>query len=144
MKNIAELVKKLSNEEFDQLVNQLKENGFCLNEKYDVIEIVKSENIPEIIKKDSYDLSHAQKRLWILDQLEVDSIAYNMPASYILEGELDDDCFNDAFNYIVERHESLRTIFILENGNPKQKILENQKRVFHFWILALSLTKRII
>ncbi|MBQ0739998.1 non-ribosomal peptide synthetase, partial [Aquimarina celericrescens] len=31
--------------------------------------------------------------------------------------------FESAFNVILERHEALRTIFVENNGNPKQKIL---------------------
>ncbi|MCP4104842.1 MAG: non-ribosomal peptide synthetase, partial [Desulfobacteraceae bacterium] len=75
--------------------------------------------------QESYEISSAQRRLWVLDQLESGSIAYNMPISYILEGELETDAFRQAFSFMVERHESLRTVFISVDGEPRQKILEN-------------------
>ncbi len=81
--------------------------------------------IKEVPEQNSYDISNAQKRLWILDQFEEESIAYNMPSAFILEGELRTEAFNEAYTFMLERHESLRTVFIIENGEPRQMILEN-------------------
>ncbi|HXP70341.1 MAG TPA: amino acid adenylation domain-containing protein, partial [Candidatus Dormibacteraeota bacterium] len=68
-------------------------------------------------------LSHAQERLWFLDQLEEKtSTAYNMPAALRLRGELDREAVVRAINTIVERHESLRTHFAEVDGEPSQVI----------------------
>ncbi len=80
------------------------------------------EVIPE---EDSYEISNAQRRLWLLNQFEKDSIAYNMPSAFTLEGELNTDALNQAFFFMIERHESLRTVFVTENGEPRQKILKD-------------------
>ncbi|MCP4108164.1 MAG: AMP-binding protein, partial [Desulfobacteraceae bacterium] len=86
---------------------------------------IEYKHIEEVPDQDSYELSNAQRRLWVLDQLEENSIAYNMPSAFILEGELKTDAFRDAYSFIVERHESLRTVFFTEDGEPRQKILKN-------------------
>jgi len=79
--------------------------------------------IESVEKKEYYDLSYAQKRLWILDQMEEELIAYNMPGSNEFK-ELNIDAFSKAFKTIVERHESLRTIFISVKEEPKQRIID--------------------
>ncbi|MFP3577917.1 condensation domain-containing protein, partial [Brevibacillus sp. SIMBA_040] len=44
--------------------------------------------IPKALEAISYPLTSAQKRLWILSQLENSSIAYNMPGAVRLTGEI--------------------------------------------------------
>jgi acyl carrier protein len=86
--------------------------------------VVKEEYAPVKIveKQEYYDLSHAQKRLWIADQFEGASNAYNIPRAYILTGDLEAAGFERAFEVLVERHECLRTTFFIIGGEPKQKI----------------------
>lgn len=67
-------------------------------------------------------LSFAQQRLWFIDQLEGSSTEYNMPAALRLRGELDVRALDDTIQRIVERHESLRTHFKMEKGEPFQFI----------------------
>ncbi|MCP4176478.1 MAG: non-ribosomal peptide synthetase, partial [bacterium] len=105
------------------LLQEIKNNKEGLIELLQ--ESVKSFSIPLESKKDVYLLSNAQRRLWILDQFEQDSIAYNMPMSFILEGELKTDAFRQAYSFMLERHESLRTVFVVKDGKPRQKILKN-------------------
>ena len=69
-----------------------------------------------------YPLSHAQKRLWLLHQIEENSIAYNMPVAFFLEGDLDCEALQKAFEDLIERHEILRTSFITVDGEPRQKV----------------------
>ncbi|MCP4106991.1 MAG: hypothetical protein GY749_15880, partial [Desulfobacteraceae bacterium] len=80
--------------------------------------------IEPVPNQDNYELSNAQKRLWVLAQFEENSIAYNMPGAVILKGEFKEDAFREAYSFIISRHESLRTVFIEENGEPRQKILD--------------------
>ncbi|WP_147333293.1 condensation domain-containing protein, partial [Archangium gephyra] len=67
-------------------------------------------------------LSFAQQRLWFLDQLEPDSPLYNLPAAIRLEGTLDLAALRHGFQELVRRHESLRTTFRSEAGQPLQVI----------------------
>ena len=67
-------------------------------------------------------LSFAQERLWFMDQFEPGSVAYNLTAGLRLEGELNVDALEQAFDEIVRRHESLRTSFTSVDGTPVQVI----------------------
>ncbi|MBF0551276.1 MAG: amino acid adenylation domain-containing protein, partial [Deltaproteobacteria bacterium] len=69
-----------------------------------------------------YELSAAQRRLWILDQMEGSSLAYQIPTSFLIEGQLDLAAFGRAFHDLALRHQSLRTTFVNVNGRPKQEI----------------------
>lgn len=67
-------------------------------------------------------LSFAQQRLWLLDQWEPGSAAYNLPAAYRLTGALDLRALEQSFTEIVRRHEVLRTTFVMGEGRPVQII----------------------
>ena len=71
-------------------------------------------------------LSYAQQRLLFLWQLEPDSAAYNMAAALRLRGELDESALQRAFEYLVQRHEVLRTRFQVDGEQPRQVILDQQ------------------
>lgn len=70
-------------------------------------------------------LSWAQQRLWLLEQITPGNAAYNIPAHMKLVGCLDTNALEKSLNDIIQRHESLRTVFsIAENKNePVQTIL---------------------
>ena len=74
-------------------------------------------------EKDYYPLSYAQRRLWVLCQFEEDSTAYNIPAAVVINGAFDAAVFLRAVQALAERHESLRTIFALVDGDPYQEII---------------------
>jgi len=67
-------------------------------------------------------LSYAQQRLWIVNQIDPDSPAYNIANADRFIGSLDLGALLRAFNEIVARHESLRTTFPAVDGLPVQRI----------------------
>ncbi|MBX7222440.1 MAG: AMP-binding protein, partial [Blastocatellia bacterium] len=67
-------------------------------------------------------LSLAQQRLWFLNRLEPNSPFYNMSTAFQLTGQADVAAFKQAFDWLVERHESLRTTFGMADGEPVQII----------------------
>ena len=67
-------------------------------------------------------LSFAQQRLWILNQFDEGSAAYNISRAVRLKGNLDLQALRDSLNEIVARHNSLRTSFISINGQPVQHV----------------------
>ncbi|NEW06823.1 amino acid adenylation domain-containing protein [Paenibacillus sp. SYP-B3998] len=69
-----------------------------------------------------YPVSSAQKRLYILRQLEGAEESYNMPAAFLIENALDAQRLNNAFIQLMDRHESLRTSFVMVDGEPFQRI----------------------
>jgi amino acid adenylation domain-containing protein len=68
-------------------------------------------------------LSFAQQRLWFLNQLLPDLALYNIPLALRLRGNLNTNALEKAFNVLIERHESLRTIFPSPEGEANQVIM---------------------
>ncbi|MGE5398815.1 MAG: amino acid adenylation domain-containing protein [Ignavibacteriales bacterium] len=83
--------------------------------------------IPVVGESEYYDLSHAQKRLWVLDKIEKSKSTYNIPLAVSVNDEIDIEALQSAFDDMIQRHESLRTVFIEINGEPFQKIIRNLK-----------------
>ncbi|MCP4157678.1 MAG: amino acid adenylation domain-containing protein, partial [bacterium] len=81
--------------------------------------------IEPIEKKDYYILSSAQKRLYVLQQMEQESTAYNMPYITPLSENISPETLEKTFRKLIARHESLRTSFHIVNGEPVQVIQKN-------------------
>ncbi|MCA2718480.1 non-ribosomal peptide synthetase [Microcystis sp. M169S2] len=67
-------------------------------------------------------LSFAQQRLWFLDQLEPNSAFYHVGGAVRLEGTLNITALEQSLKEIINRHEALRTNFIMVNGQATQII----------------------
>ena len=80
--------------------------------------------IPAAPAAPDYALSSAQHRLWLLHQLPGGETAYNIPYGLEIEGEdVDTAALQAAIAAIVARHEALRTAFVLDAGEPRQRIV---------------------
>jgi amino acid adenylation domain-containing protein len=73
-------------------------------------------------EKEYYVLSSAQERLYILQQMDRESISYNMPQAFSFPGEPDGQKLQETFRELIRRHESLRTSFEMLLEEPVQKI----------------------
>ncbi|GAA6615938.1 non-ribosomal peptide synthetase [Scytonema sp. NUACC26] len=69
-----------------------------------------------------FPTSFAQQRLWFLDQLLPGNPLYNVSAALRLTGSLNVTALEQAFNEIVRRHETLRTTFLMVEGQLMQAI----------------------
>ena len=78
--------------------------------------------IPVVDRTGALPLSFAQHRLWFLDRMEGSSSAYNMIFALRLTGDLNVDALRAAAADLANRHESLRTAFGEEQGEPVQII----------------------
>ncbi|MET7831103.1 amino acid adenylation domain-containing protein, partial [Streptomyces sp. NPDC005386] len=81
-------------------------------------------------------LSPAQNRLWFLDKLEETSATYNLPLVVRLSGRLDRAALRAALEDVVDRHESLRTVFPEDaQGVPFQLVLPATRAMRDFAVV---------
>ncbi|QNN43938.1 non-ribosomal peptide synthetase [Pedobacter roseus] len=86
--------------------------------------ILEYESIPRLPDQDSYQLSFAQNRLWIMSQFSEAGSAYNVSGAYIFTGKVDSTALSHSFWSLIGRHEILRTVFREEHfGNTCQVVL---------------------
>ncbi len=83
--------------------------------------------IPRADRSQRLPLSLAQQRLWFLDQIEGLASAYVIPVALRLQGELDVPALTAACHALIQRHESLRTVFPAVDGQPEQRVLPVQE-----------------
>ena len=69
-------------------------------------------------------LSFAQARLWFLEQFHGPGTAYNLPFAWRLRGRLDAGALVAAVGDVMARHESLRTVFGVADGQPYQHVID--------------------
>ncbi|NOQ27508.1 MAG: amino acid adenylation domain-containing protein, partial [Bacteroidales bacterium] len=79
-------------------------------------------SIPKAKEQPNYPLSSAQKRLYLLQQFDLTSTAYNMPKLIPLGKKVDKSKIEDVFKQLINRHENFRTSFIITDGEPVQLI----------------------
>ncbi|HEY0226171.1 MAG TPA: condensation domain-containing protein, partial [Mycobacterium sp.] len=83
-------------------------------------------------------LSFAQNRLWFLGQLQGPSPVYNMPVALRLHGRLDAEALGLAVADVVNRHESLRTVFPHLDGVPFQEVVASERTDFGWEVVEAS------
>ncbi|HEU5378313.1 MAG TPA: amino acid adenylation domain-containing protein, partial [Ktedonobacteraceae bacterium] len=84
-----------------------------------------AQNVPPLVavsREQVLPASFAQQRLWFLEQLEMDTAAYHIPAALRMRGALDVPALKRSLGALAERHESLRTSFSASNGEVRQVI----------------------
>ncbi|MCP4213107.1 MAG: AMP-binding protein, partial [bacterium] len=86
-------------------------------------------SIKPVEKKEYYPLSTAQKRMYILQQMNPQSTAYNMPEIIPLNGEPDREELENCINKLIRRHESFRTSFHVHREEPVQRVHDYEASV---------------
>nr|WP_245673041.1 non-ribosomal peptide synthetase [Nocardia lijiangensis] len=78
-----------------------------------------------VVRPELVPLSLAQQRIWVLNQIDPDSAAYNIPFAIQLAGRLDVAALQQAVLDVLERHEALRTRYPAADVGelPYQEIL---------------------
>ena len=81
--------------------------------------------IPVVEKQDYYPTTSIQRRLYAACIADKDSTTYNMPYAFEITGDIDVDRITEAFNELVNRHEILRTSFVVRDGDPVQAVKDS-------------------
>jgi amino acid adenylation domain-containing protein len=69
-----------------------------------------------------FPTSFGQRRMWLLAQMDPDQPTYNIAWALWLDGPLEEDALQRAWQATLQRHEVLRTTFRDESGMPVQVI----------------------
>ncbi|MDC5822329.1 amino acid adenylation domain-containing protein [Vibrio europaeus] len=77
-------------------------------------------------------LSHAQKRLWFIDQLQGGSTEFNMPVAFQVHGPLDVQALKASLSNVMQRHRVLRSTIRTVQGEPEVLVHESFDVPFTF------------
>jgi len=109
MSNLADQIAGLSPEQLAQLTQRLQQKK------------ASGQIVRQHREQQTFPLSFAQQRLWFLQQLQPDGLT--LPAAVKIIGPLDVERLRGCFQQLCDRHEPLRTRFIInETGDPVQDI----------------------
>ncbi|PXW35060.1 UNVERIFIED_CONTAM: non-ribosomal peptide synthase protein (TIGR01720 family)/amino acid adenylation domain-containing protein, partial [Williamsia faeni] len=90
------------------------------------VEANRGGNIRPVLERrprpDVLPLSFAQQRMWLTNQFDTTSIAYNQPIALRISGSLDIGALEQAFGDLIGRHEPLRTVYPDTDDGPVQDI----------------------
>jgi amino acid adenylation domain-containing protein len=111
--DLAERIAGLTPEQRAYMEQRLRERG---------AEVLRTESIPRRADCGTAPLSFAQQRLWFLDQLKPGIAAYNLPLARRLRGALDVAALEKSVTEVLRRHDALRTVFPVRDGQPVQAI----------------------
>jgi amino acid adenylation domain-containing protein len=118
-----------------RFINKLEKLGYKLKVKdvfefptilgiIEKVQLSSGAQISKIAEQEYYPVTSSQRRLWTLSQFEGGSAAYNIANVLELKGKLDLSLFQQSVDKLIERHESLRTVFKAnESGVLSQYVL---------------------
>jgi thioesterase domain-containing protein len=78
--------------------------------------------IPRAAGRGPSPLSFAQERLWELERSEPGAPYYHVPLSWEITGKVDVAALERSLDFLVQRHEALRTTFIGTQHGPVQQV----------------------
>jgi amino acid adenylation domain-containing protein len=84
-------------------------------------------NMEPTEKKEYYCLSSAQKRMYVLQQVDKEGTSYNMPVMVPVSGDINKMEMENLFKKMIQRHENLRTSFQMIEEEPVQKVHDRVK-----------------
>jgi len=112
--NIKDIMSNKTIKEISDIIRENQSKGLTK---------IKIEKVPEA---EVYLLSSAQKRIYYNSKMiGEENLVYNMPGGIMVDEILDTEKVKNVFQKIIERHSTLRTIFILQDNNVVQKIKED-------------------
>lgn len=88
--------------------------------------------LPPVVPQDEYVLSFGQVRMWFHHQLDPDTTLYNLPIVIRLSGPVEPEAVRGAFADLADRHETLRSNFVDDDGTPTLRIRPDLGEFFRF------------
>jgi len=86
--------------------------------------------IPIAEEKDYYETSSLQKRIYLLNEMDPNSLSYNIPEVFRMRGKIDKERIKNAVQELIDRYEILRTDFVNIRGELYQRIHKDVKSSF--------------
>jgi amino acid adenylation domain-containing protein len=83
-----------------------------------------SQSIPNKLNDSPAPLSFSQEGLWFLQQMDKNGSIYNISNVLRLYGELNVKALDESLQRIIQRHDILRTRFVIMDGTPKQLVAD--------------------
>lgn len=81
--------------------------------------------IGKVEESNYYEVSSAQKRIFVLNQMNPDDLSYNLTRAFVLDGNLKEELVQQTANKLIERHEIFRTSFNMVDGEVVQVVNQN-------------------
>ncbi len=94
-------------------------------------------NINKAPEQEYYPISSNQKRLFVLQQFDENSTAYNVSTFSLLNGKLNYEMLELAIKQIIRKHEAFRTSFVFARNVLVQRVEEDVD--FHIEHLEMKL-----
>jgi aspartate racemase len=118
---ICQCDQSLATPEFSQQLQMRREEIIEFLKKYQG-NSQNQEIIYPRVNQEPVALSFSQQRLWFLSQLEPNSPLYHLYWAIKLQGNLNLTALQKTLSTVIQRHESLRTIFVTKGKDPVQII----------------------
>ncbi|HEY2234110.1 MAG TPA: AMP-binding protein, partial [Candidatus Angelobacter sp.] len=85
---------------------------------------------PERVRDRKYaPASHSQEQIWLIQELFPETSAYNLPIALCLREKLNAAVLQRSLDAIWARHEGLRSVFVVEEGEPRVELLPVERGV---------------
>lgn len=135
---ITDLFNHITIAEFAKYIN---ENFYQIEDDSKSSDIFSIEPTQE---SDKYELSCAQTRMYVLNQLEGDTTSYNISKAFKIKGALDIKRMEEVFRTIISRHDTLRTSFHIDDNVVVQKVNAYVEFNIDFFECKINNVKKII
>lgn len=88
-------------------------------EKTEILELIVSET-----DRVTFPVTHNQMQVWYLEEMYPGTVMHNLPSSIRMKFAVNRSVMEKTLHLLIQRHAALRTVIVIENGVPVQKVLD--------------------